>query len=66
MSDFSDPNDLASTLEELHKEDAIKKIRDNAAKIPEGVPGECEHCGYYYTRLIGGNCAGCRDKYKLK
>lgn len=62
---MSDDVDLASQLEEARTEDAIRKIRENAANIPVGVPGECDHCGDYFVRLIGGNCAGCRDKYKL-
>lgn len=36
-----------------------------AAKMPEGRPGECDLCGEYSGRLVKGACAPCRDKYGL-
>ena len=38
-----------------------------AARKPlaEGEPGECEWCGEWSGRLIGGACAPCRERYKL-
>ena len=33
--------------------------------IPDGEPGECNLCGDYFTRLLHGNCAKCRDEYRL-
>ncbi len=33
--------------------------------IPVGEPGECDLCGEWKERLIGGMCARCRDRYKL-
>lgn len=41
-------------------------IRAAAKDIPPGEPGECEFCGEWSSRLIGGACAPCRDKYKLR
>lgn len=43
----------------------LKVIRDRAAAIPVGSPGECEYCGFDSKRLVGGACAPCRDKYGL-
>lgn len=31
-------------------------------EIPVGVAGECFYCGEESPRLVGGNCAPCRDK----
>ncbi len=41
------------------------KIREVAHDIPPGEEGDCELCGEWSGRLIGGACAPCRDKYKL-
>ncbi|WBQ35294.1 hypothetical protein [Pseudomonas phage pPA-3099-2aT.3] len=51
----------AEVLDEAH----IKLIREQAAMIPKGRPGECNHCGEYFERLVGGHCGRCRDLLKL-
>ena len=39
----------------------------NAAKsIPTGEAGECDGCGEYFVRLVGGYCGRCRDKWGLE
>ena len=43
----------------------IDAIRQRASAIPEGIVGDCEHCGEYTPRLVNNACARCRDKYKL-
>lgn len=43
----------------------LKAIRDQAAQIPAGVPGDCDLCGEWSARLVGGVCAPCRDKHGL-
>jgi len=43
----------------------LKAIRQRAAAIPVGQPGECECCGLESKRLVGGACAPCRDRYGL-
>lgn len=43
----------------------VAEIRRKAAQIPKGVPGHCDFCGEFSWRLVGGNCAPCRDKHKL-
>lgn len=55
------------TGDRLEKEMGIveEAIRRAAAEIPVGEPGECDHCGEFTQRLVGGACAPCRDKYKL-
>ena len=43
----------------------IAAIREKAANIPVGKPGECEYCGYEFERLVGGACGRCRDEFKI-
>lgn len=43
----------------------VAEIRRKAAQIPKGSPGHCNLCGEFSWRLVGGNCAPCRDKHKL-
>jgi len=46
-------------------EDTQRAIAAARKPIPPGEPGECDLCGEWCGRLIGGNCARCRDKHKL-
>lgn len=59
---MADICDMADIQNELALEYAI---RDAAKDIPPGVAGDCDLCGEYSGRLIGGACAPCREKYKL-
>lgn len=43
----------------------VSTARDAAARIPVGEPGECELCGEWSGRLVGGACAPCRDRHGL-
>jgi hypothetical protein len=40
-------------------------IRQLAAEIPTGEPGDCDLCGEWTGRLVGGACAPCRDARRL-
>lgn len=40
-------------------------VRAQAAATPMGEPGDCDLCGEWTVRLVGGACAPCRDRYKL-
>ena len=45
-------------------------LDDNLAAVPKpGVissnPGDCDLCGRWSGRLVGGVCAPCRDRWKL-
>lgn len=57
-----DEIDLAQEREQLATENSIRAA---AKDIPKGEPGECDLCGEWCGRLIGGACARCRDRYKL-
>lgn len=54
---IDDANDYISRIEERK----IQSIREAAADIPAGEPGECESCGLDSKRLVNNMCAPCRD-----
>ena len=60
-----DDADKANYFIESVIDDHVKEAMRRVAEIPTGQPGECDFCGYYYSRLIRGACGGCRDRYKL-
>lgn len=60
-----DDIDRQQERDEQWDEASIGRIRAQAAKIPEGKPGDCELCGEWSVRLVNGVCAPCRDRYKL-
>jgi len=66
MSDAAgDSLDIAGERTQLAIDARVAAIRANA-QIPAGVAGECDLCGEWSGRLIGGACAPCRDKYRLR
>jgi len=60
-----DDVDIASIMMEAQLAADLAEIRERAAAIPVGVPGECDLCGEWSGRLVCGVCAPCRDKHKL-
>ncbi len=44
----------------------IDATRKKAADIPAGEKGVCAYCDEFSERLVLGNCARCRDYFKLK
>ena len=40
-------------------------VRAAAKPLVPGVPGDCDLCGEWSGRLVGGACAPCRTKHKL-
>lgn len=53
-----------------HGNDRAQKMLDVAIAVARkplapGEPGECQRCGEESKRLVSGNCAPCRDRYKL-
>jgi hypothetical protein len=62
---MSDDVDIASDRTQLAIDAKVKEISD-AAKLDKGTEGDCDLCGEWTSRLIGGACAPCRDRYKLK
>lgn len=59
---MADNADLAGEVIERAAAAAIARAVREAADIPPGVEGVCESCGENSARLIGGDCARCRDK----
>lgn len=62
---MADEFDRASDYEERFRQSAENSIRAQAAKIPVGEPGDCDHCGETFTRLVNGLCGRCRDHLGL-
>lgn len=44
------------------------ELRQQALRyeLPQGVAGECDLCGEWSGRLVGGVCAPCRDRHGLE
>lgn len=60
---MADNIDIAQAREEIDRELAIASRP--SPKLAPGVPGDCDYCGEWSSRLVGGACAPCRDKYRL-
>ena len=60
-------DEVDKTVEEMEIAEAAKlrSIQAAAKAIPTGHPGECLFCGEYFSRLVSGVCAQCRDKRGL-
>ena len=51
----------------MEQEDAMRERArsEKPYELPAGVAGDCELCGEWFGRLVGGVCAPCRDKHGL-
>lgn len=62
---MSDEIDIANDRAAADTQRAEAAARAKAQAIPAGTPGDCELCGEWSGRLVGGACAPCRDRYRL-
>lgn len=62
---MADIIDEANDLRDKEEAARIQAVRDRAEMIPAGVAGDCDMCGSWSGRLVGGACARCRDRYRL-
>ena len=53
--------DDANDKIEKEADKRIELIRQQAADIPKGHPGDCYQCGEPSPRIVRGRCAPCRD-----
>ena len=60
---MADDIDLAQAREMMDREAAIAAAPSPV--LATGVTGDCDYCGEWSGRLVGGACAPCRDKFKL-
>jgi len=60
-----DEADITDERIAIASENAINKVRNAVARIPVGIPGECDKCGEDMPRLVDGWCCWCRDKFKV-
>lgn len=61
MTKNPDPLDQANELAESERESSINKARQAVANMDKGEEGECIECGEYFSRIVKGKCARCRD-----
>ena len=59
---MADEADRANDYAERMTRQAIDAARRD---IPPGRPGDCDLCGEWSGRLVGGACAPCRDRHGL-
>lgn len=59
---MSDEIDDANARADLMLE---ASIRAASKPLAAGKPGDCDLCGEWSGRLVGGACAPCRDKRHL-
>ncbi len=62
---MADEADMSDKHVETRVLEGVEAVSRAAAAIPVGAPGECDLCGEWSGRLVGGACAPCRDRYKL-
>jgi len=61
-------SDIIDTANDRAAETAARAeaaARAKAQAMPVGEPGDCQLCGEWAGRLVGGVCAPCRDRYRL-
>lgn len=61
---MADEIDQAQAYSEAELARNLAAVRAQAA-IPEGHAGDCDFCGEWTSRLVGGACAPCRDARRL-
>lgn len=57
-----DEIDAANDISEHFRELAERNARSLVLDMPDDGPGECDECGYEFTRLVDGLCGRCRDE----
>lgn len=62
MADLIDQANDHAAAESAAAEAAVRMA---ATEIPAGEPGDCDFCGEWTGRLVGGACAPCRDARRL-
>ncbi len=62
---MADLADITGERMEIQEAADLAEIRRKAQQMEKGTWGECERCGEFSLRLVGGACAPCRDKFKL-
>ena len=62
---MADIADQAGDLMDEEESRRVAMIRKKSERMEKGYAGECEYCGYEFSRLVNGACGRCRDEYKL-
>ena len=62
---MADEIDIANDRAAADTERAIAAARTASAAVIPGRAGDCDLCGEWSGRLVGGACAACRDRHRL-
>lgn len=67
---MADYGDTASKVSEQHRQLVLDKAKREAASIEQGIEGDCDLCGEYFTRIVfrpnhGHLCGKCRDELRV-
>lgn len=62
---MADPADVSQKRMETEEAMRDRARGETPYEPPAGKPGDCELCGFWSRRLIGGACPPCRDRYGL-
>jgi hypothetical protein len=62
---MADEIDRAQEAADKFTEQSLQRVKDKAAQMPVGRPGDCDICGEWSGRLVNGVCAPCRDRHNL-
>lgn len=74
VPDVVDDEELAQNAYEELCDQAVNKVRSDAAKIEAGAAGHCDFCGSFFPRVVQRltrrgeevkACGRCRDENKL-
>lgn len=58
-------DEIDITNERIERETAMRLARVRNYQLPAGNAGDCDLCGEWSGRLVGGVCAPCRDRHGL-
>lgn len=59
---MSDDADITDEVIEKEMELSLRIIMNRANRMPKGSAGECDECGFYFSRIVNGMCGRCRDE----
>ena len=65
MADEADIAGSENSFQNVILDDTLALIRTRAAHILIGEEGDCQECGFHFTRLVKGYCGKCRDELRI-
>lgn len=56
--------DSVDKMQVQQEEELKRMIKAARGEVPKHRSGECIDCGEWSSRLVGGVCVACRDRYE--